>query len=95
MIELNPNTIRIPSLAECHWDMPPVPEPRYVCWHPASDDCFNISGCGQRLMAEAYCAMLDSLYEHYCDEMTDEQDAIWAARIMAAHVQGVRDAGDK
>jgi hypothetical protein len=70
---------KIPELAECHMDRPPVPKPLYWCWHPEADDCFNVGGGGQTPQ-EAYADMLESLYLKVCDDFeTDAQaDAFYA-----------------
>ena len=41
------NRTDVPTREQCHWAMPPVPKPLFVCWHPESDDCWNLSGAGQ------------------------------------------------
>lgn len=70
----------IPALDACHFEF----YVDVVCFHPESDDCFNVKGHGPT-RAEAYGGMLDDLYEHYVDRFDCEEEAsAFYAAICAA-----------
>ena len=62
----------VPTKEQCHWDLPPVPRPLFVCWHPESDDCWNMMGSGQT-PDEAYSDLIDQ-HAAWVEEMRERME---------------------
>jgi hypothetical protein len=76
MIHASSIKLELPTMAECHWDTPPVPSPLYVCWPPEADDSFNVRGEGQT-KKEAYVDLCENLLEYHIDSLTDAEIEGW------------------